>query len=68
MPPIAIYANRILTPIEELNDAVILVEGTKIAAIGHRDQMQVPSDAVHYTSPGSTVVPGFVDVHIHGAG
>ena len=68
MPPIAIYANRILTPVEELNDAVILVDGAKISAIGHRDQIQVPSDAVHYASPGSTVVPGFVDVHIHGAG
>ena len=24
MPPVAIYASRILTPLEELNDAVIL--------------------------------------------
>ena len=68
MPTIAIYASRILTPMEEVSDAVILVEGTKIAAIGHRDEIQVPSNAVHYAAPGSTVVPGFVDVHIHGAG
>lgn len=68
MPTIAIYAARILTPTEEVSDAVILVDGTKIAAIGHRDEIQVPSDAVHYASAGSTVVPGFVDVHIHGAG
>jgi N-acetylglucosamine-6-phosphate deacetylase len=51
-----------------VSDAVILVEGTKITAVGHRDEIQVPSDAVHYASPGSTVVPGFVDIHIHGAG
>jgi len=68
VPRIAIYASRILTPMEEVSDAVILVEGAKIAAIGHRDEIQVPSDAVHYAAPGSTVVPGFVDVHIHGAG
>lgn len=68
MPTTAIYASRILTPTEEVSDAVILVEGTKITAVGHRDEIQVPSDAVHYASPGSTVVPGFVDIHIHGAG
>lgn len=68
MPTTAVYASRILTPTEEVSDAVILVEGTKITAVGHRDEIQVPSDAVHYAAAGSTVVPGFVDVHIHGAG
>jgi N-acetylglucosamine-6-phosphate deacetylase len=68
MATTAIYASRILTPLEEVSDAVILVEGTKITAIGHRDEIQIPSDAVHYAAPGSTVVPGFVDIHIHGAG
>ncbi len=68
MPVTAIYASRILTPTEEVGDAVILVEGSKITSIGHRDEIQVPSDAIHYAAPGSTVVPGFVDIHIHGAG
>jgi N-acetylglucosamine-6-phosphate deacetylase len=68
VPTTAIYASRILTPTEELSDGVILVDGTKITAIGHRDEIQVPPDATHYAAPGSTVVPGFVDVHIHGAG
>ena len=68
MPTIAIYASRILTPQEEISDSVILVDGPTITAIGHRDEIQVPADAVHYASPGSTVVPGFVDIHIHGAG
>jgi N-acetylglucosamine-6-phosphate deacetylase len=68
MPITAIYASRILTPIEEVSDAVILVEGDKITAIGHRDEIQVPPDATHFAAPGSTVVPGFIDIHIHGAG
>lgn len=51
-----------------MSDGVILVEGTKITAIGHRDEIQVPGDAAHYAAPGSTVVPGFIDIHIHGAG
>jgi N-acetylglucosamine-6-phosphate deacetylase len=63
-----IHAGRILTPDEELNDAIILVEDGRIAALGHRDEIRVPPDAVDYVAAEMTVVPGFVDVHIHGAG
>ena len=68
MPTTAIYAGRILTPLEEISEGVILVEDGRIAAIGHRDEIRVPSGAADYSAAGLTVVPGFVDVHIHGAG
>src|SRR5271168_582436 len=68
MPVTAIYASRILTPQEEFLDSVILVEGSRITAIGHRDEVKIPEGAVDYVASGMTVVPGFVDVHIHGAG
>lgn len=67
MPPIAIYASRILTPMEEIADGVIIVEGTTITGLGHRDETRVPEGAVDYVAPG-VVIPGFVDIHIHGAG
>jgi N-acetylglucosamine-6-phosphate deacetylase len=63
-----IHASRILTPEEELSDQVILVEEGRITGIGHRDEMRVPAGASDYVAKGMTVVPGFVDVHIHGAG
>src|SRR5580704_14736742 len=63
-----IHAGRILTPEEEIADGIIVVEGSKIAALGHRDEIRVPPDAIDYVAGGMTVVPGFVDVHIHGAG
>jgi N-acetylglucosamine-6-phosphate deacetylase len=68
MPPIAVYAGRVLTPQDELNDAVILVEGGRIISLGHRDQVTVPEGSLDYVAGGMTVVPGFVDIHIHGAG
>jgi N-acetylglucosamine-6-phosphate deacetylase len=68
MPTTAIHASRILTPDDEINDGVIVVEGSRIAAIGHRDEMRLPPDAVDFVATGMTVIPGFVDVHIHGAG
>jgi N-acetylglucosamine-6-phosphate deacetylase len=68
MPTTAIHASRILTPDDEISDGVIVVEGSRIAAIGHRDEMRLPPDAIDFVATGMTVVPGFVDVHIHGAG
>jgi N-acetylglucosamine-6-phosphate deacetylase len=68
MPPIAIYASRILTPHEEVSDGVIIVEGNQIMEVGHRDEIRVPTGATDFVATGLTVVPGFVDVHIHGAG
>src|SRR5277367_1237291 len=68
MQTTVIHAGRILTPDEELSDSIIVVEGGRIAAIGHRDEIRVPVDAVDYVAAEMTVVPGFVDVHIHGAG
>src|SRR5580658_8196988 len=68
MPVTAIYASRIFTPQEELSDSVILTEEGRIIAIGHRDEVKIPAGAIDYIAAGVIVVPGFVDVHIHGAG
>ena len=68
MPPLAIYADGALTPLEEISEAVVLVEGGKIAAIGRRGELALPPRVQEYSAHGMTVVPGFVDVHIHGAG
>jgi N-acetylglucosamine-6-phosphate deacetylase len=68
MQTTVIHAGRILTPEEEISDGIILVEGSCIAALGHRDEIRVPPDALDYVAAEMTVVPGFVDVHIHGAG
>src|ERR1700723_1821257 len=68
MTATAIYAGRILTPQEELLNNVIVVEGGRITGIGHRDEVHIPPGAKDYVAAEMTVVPGFVDVHIHGAG
>ena len=68
MSATVIYASRILTPQEELTDCVIVVESGVITGIGHRDEVHIPPGAKDYVVSGMTVIPGFVDVHIHGAG
>jgi len=68
MQPIVIHADRALTPFEEIQDAVIVIRGDKIAAIGQRGKVEMPRGVRVIEAGGKTVVPGFVDVHIHGAG
>jgi N-acetylglucosamine-6-phosphate deacetylase len=68
MQTTVIHASRILTPEEEISDGIIVVEGSRITGLGHRDTISVPTGAIDYVAAGMTVVPGFVDVHIHGAG
>ncbi|HXJ17478.1 MAG TPA: N-acetylglucosamine-6-phosphate deacetylase [Candidatus Polarisedimenticolia bacterium] len=68
MSATVIHASRILTPEEEISDGIVVVEGSRITALGHRDEIRVPAGAADYVATGLTVVPGFVDVHIHGAG
>jgi N-acetylglucosamine-6-phosphate deacetylase len=68
MPTTIVHASRILTPDEEIADGVIVVEGGRISAVGHRDALRLPEGATDFVAAGMTVVPGFIDLHIHGAG
>jgi N-acetylglucosamine-6-phosphate deacetylase len=68
MQPTIIHADRAFTPFEEIPDAVIVVHGRKISAVGPRGKVDLPRGSREIQAWGRTVVPGFVDVHIHGAG
>ncbi len=43
----------------------VLVRGTRIAAAGPLDRMQVPADAERIDLPGTTLLPGLSDLHSH---
>src|SRR5260370_11362704 len=68
MLPIAIHADRAFTPFEEISDAVVVIQGSKIIAVGQRGKIAMPRGARAMSARGKTIVPGFVDIHIHGAG
>ncbi len=63
----AIIAGTIYTPAQEIRDGVILIEGHRIAKVGSRDQVKIPAGATVIDNQNRTVVPGFIDIHIHGA-
>jgi N-acetylglucosamine-6-phosphate deacetylase len=56
------------TPVEEIGDAVVVVEDGRIVAAGPREAMELPAGTREYDAGRWTLAPGFVDIHIHGAG
>ncbi len=68
MSTLLIHAGRALTPTAEINDAGILIREDVIEAIGPRSGMTLPAGAQEIRAADKTAVPGFIDVHIHGAG
>ncbi len=68
MSTLLIHAGRALTPMTEINDAGILIREDTIEAIGPRSGMTLPAGAQEIRAMDKTAIPGFIDVHIHGAG
>jgi imidazolonepropionase-like amidohydrolase/Tol biopolymer transport system component len=52
---------------EVLRDAVVLVEGNRIRAVGPRGSVAVPPGARTVDATGKFVLPGYIDVHWHGS-
>jgi len=59
---------KAITPATEIRDAGILIRDGEIERIGKRDELELPAGATEIRAEDSTAIPGFIDVHIHGAG
>jgi N-acetylglucosamine-6-phosphate deacetylase len=63
----AILAGTIYTPLDEIRDGVVLLEGHRIAQVGPRSRVKIPKEAVTIDDSDQIVGPGMIDQHIHGA-
>src|SRR5260370_29558302 len=68
MSTFLLHIARALTPATELPSAGIPVGRGFIEPIGPRQGMSLPAGAKEISAVDRTAIPGFVDVHIHGAG
>ena len=48
-----------------VDDAVIVIEGRRIAAVGRRDEIQVPDGARQIDATGRYVIPGLMEANVH---
>ena len=63
----AILAGTIYTPTEAIENGVILMDSSRVTKVGKRDDIKIPSTATVIDNTDRIVVPGFIDMHIHGA-
>lgn len=58
----------LVTPEREIADGVLVVEGDVIRATGPRSEIEIPRGCREERLPGRIIVPGFIDLHLHGGG
>jgi imidazolonepropionase-like amidohydrolase/Tol biopolymer transport system component len=52
---------------EVVENGVVLIQQNRILAVGTRDAVKLPEGAHVLDCAGKTIMPGFIDVHAHGA-
>jgi len=57
----------VVTPVESISDGIVVLEGSRISAVGKRGAVGEPREAKVIDAAGNYIVPGFIDVHVHGA-
>ena len=68
MATILLHVGKAITAKGEVANAGILIRDGEIEMVGPRSGMELPSGATEEQATDSTAIPGFVDVHVHGAG
>jgi N-acetylglucosamine-6-phosphate deacetylase len=63
-----LHVRSAFTPTLQIGDAGILFRDGVIEAVGPRSSMSLPAGATEVEAPDKIAAPGFIDVHIHGAG
>ncbi|CAN5658980.1 amidohydrolase family protein [soil metagenome] len=51
--------------LEPVDDATIVIESGFITAAGTHSDIETPSGAAHVDATGFTLIPGFIDSHVH---
>jgi imidazolonepropionase-like amidohydrolase len=53
------------TGAEPVLDAAVVIKGKRIAAVGPRKEIEIPGNAQIISFPGVTLLPGFINTHVH---
>jgi N-acetylglucosamine-6-phosphate deacetylase len=59
-------ATRLYSPVEEIDNALLIVEDGRIVEVARGAEREIPSGASFVDLGDATLVPGYFDIHIHG--
>ena len=64
---LALSGGRVIDGYEgrPIEDAVVLIAGDRIAAVGPRSQVSIPPGVTTIDTRGMSVLPGLADMHVH---
>ena len=62
----AFTARRLYTPVEEIQNPLLVVEDGRISELSSRSSKEVPDDASLVDFGDAVLAPGFFDIHMHG--
>ena len=67
--PIALIHGALIdgTGGDPLSNAVLIIENGKISAVGRMGEVSIPSGIQTIDLEGKTILPGFIDAHVHGS-
>ncbi len=57
----------LITPLEEIPDGVVVVQNARIVDVGRRGEIQEPPNARIIDADGHFIIPGLIDIHVHGS-
>jgi N-acetylglucosamine-6-phosphate deacetylase len=61
-----LLARQLITPLQAINDAALLIEDGAIAAVGRRADVSIPGRTRVIDFGDAILAPGLIDIHIHG--
>ncbi|HEY4052524.1 MAG TPA: N-acetylglucosamine-6-phosphate deacetylase [Terriglobales bacterium] len=64
---LALTGKALLTPLERIEQPVVLIEGKSVVKVGSRTEAEIPAGATHIDYGDCVLAPGLVDIHIHGS-
>jgi N-acetylglucosamine-6-phosphate deacetylase len=58
----------VITPYRVIENGVVVIEDGKIKDVGKKDEVEIPGDSWRIDVKKNYIVPGFIDIHVHGGG
>lgn len=65
---VALTNGTVITPVREIKNGTVLIERGLIKEVGQRELIDLPEAAEVIDVKGAYISPGFIDLHLHGAG